>query len=148
MPMRAQRFSGIVLALIGAPLLIIMALGLWNMQSHYRQFLSRSSEVDELIRGAYLYHYKNASWPENVAALEQASGAKLPAEWTYVFIDTDDLTKRPVLWVHGPLHMTLKYEFRDGGVFSARGGWTAKMEGDQLAVTIPERIPDRPAVQP
>ena len=148
MSIKRLTYSQVCLSAIGLAIVTLYVLSFWATMRGFQQFLSRTSEVDKTIQDTYLYYYKNAAWPKSTEALEHASGTSLPAEWEYMLVGVDDFTAHPVLRIRGPMHLKLQYEFRDGGLLTAPGGWSARCEGDRLKVTSTERIPERPSRPP
>ncbi len=105
-------------------------------------FLARAAEADPIIEAVYLSDFETGKWPENLESLGRPEFANPPQGWRYLFYEA---LEPPILDNrHGPLHMSLVYQFRKAGNPNSPGGWRATCEGTPVQHTFEERIPPRP----
>ncbi len=103
-------------------------------------FLARDKEVQPIIEAVYLHHYKTGVWPKRLLELDHLEIEGNLAEWYYY---GGGRQLPPSLDILGPVHLQLKYVFREDGNSASPGGWYAYCEGDRIAKTFHERIPPR-----
>jgi hypothetical protein len=125
--MKSTTIGGIVAVLVVVSLPIgFLARLAWDVRRSIVAVKARHAEASSAVRFVYEYRDLLGIWP--TPEIVEAS-ATLPPSWEY---HVDALS--PVLWLHGPYHMSVSYRFATPPREPTRE-WEFCLEGDDAKFT-------------
>jgi hypothetical protein len=129
-----------IAAFVVAIAVVLSVAGRHQWKESTDQFSARHQEATSGIVHVYQFFIANGKWPSN-STVASSPSRWFPTGWEYA---GDPQQGRATVWLHGPDHMILSYQFAPPQRGAVSKAWTLSIEGDKIhftsAVTYPVSV--------